>query len=388
MPALVENKSSCCGCFSCLCACPVGAITKKRDEEGFDYPVADNEACVSCGVCDAVCPYKTEFQGALPTKTFAAKNKDEKIYSNSQSGGMFTPLAERILSVGGVVYGATFGQDFITRHIKAETAEEVCFLRGSKYVQSDTSNAFSEIVRDMKHGKTVLFCGTPCQVDGLKKLIEKIGLPNERLFTADLVCYGVPSPGIFEKWKIALEKKYHSRLVSTDLRERGQTRKNAKEKYTFLNGKTLRGRFFTTLYFSHFIMRPSCHNCLFNTEKRVGDITLGDFWGVEKFVPEIADERGVSLVFCNTEKGQALFDSVKEKLFFAESTVEDAVVEQPRLRGIQTSPNERRSEFFEETRAHGILFAMAEFGAFPESKAFKIKKKVFAGFNRVFGKKT
>ena len=204
---LYPDKSKCCGCGSCAASCPKNAISMKNDENGFRYPVIDPEKCVDCGICLRSCAFQNIKETNIPLAVDAAVRKDREKLKKSASGGMFAVIAEKIISQGGAVYGCSMervGGKLYPMHRKAENLRELSSLLGSKYVQSDLGNVFGDIKKELLTERKVLFCGTPCQVAGLKGFLKK---DYENLLTLDLICHGVPSAKMFQDYIAHTEQK-------------------------------------------------------------------------------------------------------------------------------------------------------------------------------------
>lgn len=330
MITLFEKTSECCGCSACSAVCPKNAISMAADEKGFLYPSVDESKCVECGMCKRVCPVQTDFSAEKYTQnSYALKNADEKERKSSSSGGVFIELARAALNKGGVVYGASFTEDFKVIHIRAATAEELERLKTSKYVQSDMNNIYRLVKADLVSGIPVLFSGTGCQVQGLKKFLVK---PYENLFCVDIICHGVPSQKVFDDYLCGMEKKYKSKAVSVNFR--GKTKKNSTKDMLihFENGKIYSSVPLLDSYYSFFakdfMLRDSCHKCVFSSKKRAGDITIGDFPGIEKLCPEFSDNKGVSLLITNTPKGEQLFTEVKSAFIVKQTPFEKSAIQQ------------------------------------------------------------
>ena len=342
LPRLAD-PSRCTGCTACASICPHDAIAMVRDREGFARPVIDGEACVRCGRCTSVCPILTERpRGAMPA-VFAAWNKNDDIRRDSTSGGIFTLLAEHVLEQGGVVYGAAFDSRMHLRHIACFRKEELWRLRGAKYVQSDLNGIFREI-RKWLEQRPVLFSGTPCQVDGLYRYLG--GRP-ENLTTCDLVCHGIPSPGVWEDTVRDLEERRRQSLQAVRFRNKVAGWKESHLTAVYGDGTVDTAPLFRTEYGRAFgralFLRPSCHRCPYTSMSRVGDLTLGDFWGLRP--EELADqqEKGVSLLLVNTPHGSRIFDQLP--LAKQPFPPERAIAGNPRLASpIPASPD--RAAFF------------------------------------------
>lgn len=307
------KQGLCNGCSACRSVCPVGCIEMKRNAEGFLFPVVDESRCVQCGLCGRICPVNAQrnaMQLEMP-KAYAAVSKNHTQRKESSSGGVFSLLAEYVLGQGGVVFGAAFDEGFHLRHIVVETTEGLAQLRGSKYVQSEIGDAYLQAKAYLKAGKLVLFTGTPCQIGGLKAYLQK---DYENLITQDIICHGVPSPEVWEKYKGYLEKKAGSKLSGASFRDKEQGWKQYCTRFSFTNGKQILTAAREDLYMRAFLgnicLRPSCHDCVYKSVNRISDITLADFWGVQKVTPELDDDQGTSLVFLHSQKGRNLFEAI------------------------------------------------------------------------------
>lgn len=261
-------------------------------------------------------------------KTYAVKAKNEETRLASRSGGIFTVLSDYVLNSEGVVYGCILDDNFHVIHARASTRAERNRMRGSKYVQSHMGDIYHHVRSDLENGKSVLFSGTSCQIAGLKMFL---GSNQERLLCVDIVCHGVPSPKVWRDYIVWQEKK-HGKISSVDFRN--------KQKYGWADhvetlslqaGKQIHSRVFTTLFYGHHILRPSCYECPFKSILHPGDITIADYWGIDKAAPGFNDNKGVSLVIINNDKGAAVFDQVRERVEWRETKIEDSM--QPPLKG-------------------------------------------------------
>ncbi len=348
MDSVFDKKNSCYGCSSCVQVCPQAAISFQQDNEGFFYPEIDQVKCIDCGLCRKACPIFKEVKAVAPNypEIYAVWHRDEDIRKSSTSGGVFSALARNVLSQGGVVFGAAFDKDIKVVHVGVDAPEQLYRLQGSKYTQSLIGECYREVKALLKEGKKVLFSGTPCQVNGLYSYLGK-GFDN--LYTCDCVCHGVPSPGIFELYKKHLQQTNKSEIQSFKFRNKLKGWKNYNISVAFKNGTEVHTNFTEDPYMIGFIknmyLRPSCHECKYASVQRQADITLADFWGVEKYNPLLDDDKGTSLILANSPKGSELLEACKDELVIHKADLQAAVRENPSLTG-PSSPNKQRSEFF------------------------------------------
>lgn len=332
---LYETKYDCCGCSACYSICSVNAIHMVADDEGFQYPYINQDLCVNCGKCEMVCPLKVKERKASPLHLYAAKNRNEFIRSKSSSGGIFSLLADYIESNGGVIYGAAFDEKYVVRHMRAETVVEWKKFCVSKYVQSDLNDVFSQIKKDLKNERKVLFSGTPCQVDGLRQYLIHKKVSTDLLLTCDIICHGTPSPLIWHEYLSYLQDAYGREIGFISFRDKDQqgwhnstlTIKD-KEEYPILI-ETQKNNFFFQLFFCGEIIRPACHKCRYSNFCRPGDITLGDFWGIENKYNQFDDDKGVSLVMVNTEAGDNIWKAIRDNAEYFEVSQDECI--QPNL---------------------------------------------------------
>lgn len=313
----VTDTSRCCGCTACKSICPHAAITMVADRLGFLYPQVDMEKCVECGACEKVCAFVSDVDSrvVLPDdaqlEVNAVRHVDTDVLEASQSGGAFTAISDMILDLGGVVYGAAYTDRFSVAHMRTSTKKERDLLRGSKYVQSELQETFRNVRNDLRNGIPVLFTGTPCQVSGLKEYIPDTLRNN--LFLVDFICHGVPSPAVWEDYLKYMGR--HGKIINAKFRDKSvHGWKVHQETFTYQDGVQRRPDTFRVLFYKNIMLRHSCAVCPYNASNHYSDITIADFWGVGELVPSMDGDSGTSMVFCNTEKGNQLFDKAKSLL--------------------------------------------------------------------------
>lgn len=320
----IQKKSQCVGCGACFQACPAGAITLHEDSEGFLYPRVVTDACVECGLCERVCPMADTPapDDSVKPSTFVSYSRDLPMRLHSSSGGLFSELSRKILAEGGLVFGAAFDDDFSVHHICAESEDSLSALRGSKYVQSSTEGTFRQAKQALDAGKSVLFSGTACQIAGLKKFLNR---EYDNLITIDVLCHGVPSPMVWQKYLAEQEK----RVSSVHFRVKEPSWRDYCFGLDYADGTCLRTPRerdpYMALFLQNVILRPSCFSCRFKGMNRPSDITLGDCWGIENYMPAMDDNRGTSVVLVHTSKGQQLLDSLSDSVCLAPAELDRAL---------------------------------------------------------------
>lgn len=309
----IFDKANCTGCSACASICPRGCIKMTEDSEGFLYPAVNEEMCMDCGLCEKVCPMLHKPKQHEILSVYGAKNKSDAVRFTSSSGGMFTLFAENILQQGGVVVGVGLDAKLMAQHMLVDNAAELAKLRGSKYVQSKIGNVYNEVRRLLRAGRRVLFSGTPCQVAGLKGYLVQ---PFDNLVTIDVVCHGVPSPKVYQKYlaELAQEAGEPVREVRFRDKEKGWKRGETlffTEHQRF--GASKRKETYMRLFLNNVSIRPSCGECAFNNKRSLADITIADYWGVDRQIPDFDDDKGVTLVLVNSKAGAALLEQVKSQ---------------------------------------------------------------------------
>lgn len=296
------------------------------DKEGFIQPKINKDLCNNCGLCHKVCPVYKKIENEHNPHIFAALNNSDDIREISSSGGIFYTLAREILSEDGIVFGVKFNEKLDVIHSYTDKESQISEFCGSKYVQSNINNSYSDAEKFLKEGKQVLFTGTPCQIAGLKSYLKK-DYPN--LLTQDFICHGVPTPKAWEKYKELLEKNYQSKIEKAQFRNKSLgwqkysmlIKFKSEEIYSesVLNDAYLKG------FISDIFLRNSCFNCVFKNNNFKSDITLADFWGIDNVLPQINDNKGVSLIIIHTEKGMQYIENIKDSIRLIKVEKEEAL---------------------------------------------------------------
>lgn len=333
-----NNKNQCCGCTACYSVCPTDAITMEYDKEGFLYPSINNALCVNCGKCRNACAFQKGYEEHPVICGYALKHKDIIIRKSSRSGGAFAGIANFVLNLDGVVYGAVYNDDYSVQHFRCESKKDLVKLQGVKYIQSEMKDIFAQVREDVKAGKYVLFSGTPCQVAGLIATLKNIN--RENLYTADLICHGVPNNMIWQEFLRWTERKYKGKLEKALFRDKSYGWNTHFESVT-INGKKHKTKRFCLMFYENDILRPSCYECKYANLNRVGDFTLGDFWGIKRQYKDFVDKDGCSLFLINTKKGQDIFDKIKDDFILRDADVVKASYPNPNLRFPTAEPQNR-----------------------------------------------
>lgn len=324
----ITKKENCTGCHACYNVCPKNCISMNFDEEGFLYPSVDLEKCVECGVCEKVCPIIHTVEVENEPIAVGCYNKDEKIRMDSSSGGIFTLLSELVINSGGVVFGAEFDENYNVRHNYVDNMEELKKFRGSKYVQSTIGNSYCDAKNFLEQGRKVLFSGTPCQIAGLKRYLQK---DYDNLICQDIVCHGVPSTYVWEHYKNFISDG--KKIIGVNFRDKCTGWKTYSLKFDFEDGSSYQNIGNDNAYIKGFVkdfyLRPSCYECKYKTLHRESDVTLADFWGIEANASELDDNKGTSLIFVNSDKGRKCFEKIKENIIFKVVDINESVTFNP-----------------------------------------------------------
>ncbi len=349
----ITDKSKCCGCNACGDVCPKDAITFKTDIEGFWYPEVNMERCIDCGLCEKVCPElhinelkKNDYEQPV---TIAAINKNMKERWDSTSGGAFSALADAMYAQGGYVSGAVYNEDFSVSNFISDNPADLAKLRSSKYLQSNAEGLYKRIRDLLRKGEKVLACGTPCQMAALRSFLHK---DYDNLIIVDFICRGVNSPKVYRKYLDSLERKFGGKVVYVKAKNKELGWRNLTRKVVFDNGKVYYGvrmdDDFRRGYHTNVFCRPSCYVCQYKGFPRMADITIADYWGIEKVDKNLDNNIGTSMILLNSKKGEAYFDLVKDKLEWEYTKFESILPGNIALRKPIEPAKINRKQFFED----------------------------------------
>ncbi|MBR2376636.1 MAG: Coenzyme F420 hydrogenase/dehydrogenase, beta subunit C-terminal domain [Clostridia bacterium] len=378
---IVDFEKKCTGCGACFNTCSNNAISMIYNKEGFSYPKIDANKCLKCNKCDGVCPIvqKGESENYLQ-QVYACQIKDKNMLLTATAGGFFPLLAKKIIDGGGFVYGCLWSNELKAVHKGSDNVDIIKKINGSKYVQSDMIDIFKEIYLNLKKGKTVLFSGTPCQVDAVKKYCKDIDLA--KLITVDVICYGVPSPKLFSAYIEKLNKRHNAKVIDFKFRDK---KTYGWSHTTVITLQRSDGFIFEIEepdhnkidYYKMFgtrnCFRESCYNCQYNVLERVSDFTTGNYWDIEKKSSSFKFELGVSMVLINTNKAKEIFNDIKSEMIVEERTIEDAILSNDALVKGSVYPKQRK-DVYRHFEKKGFDSVYKKY--YQENAMSKIKSKI------------
>ena len=368
---------NCSACRACQCICPKKAINLVESDKGFLYPSIDDTICIECGLCYQVCqcfhsPVKRNYKG------FLAYYDNDAVRTHSQSGGLFYGVAEVILSENGIVYGCAINDDLSVQQIKIESINDLSKLQGSKYVQSDTYGTYNQVARDLKNNKVVIYSGTSCMIDGLYLYLANKKIDYTNLFTCDLICYGVLSPKLFRENLQRISNQHEKKIKNVNFRDKKFGWHSSIQTYIFEDNSQISEKYWAELMYSGFACRECCYQCQYvDISKKPADMTMGDFWGIEKILPNINDDnKGFSLAIVRSSKIEKLLR--KSQLTIQEVPVEHLMDNNRNEKTVQKPY--LYDQFWRDYLKHGLSYCLKKYtvyGGIP----FKLKRKLLKTIN-------
>lgn len=377
---VLASATDCTACAACVSVCPKGCISMVEDKEGFLQPKIDTKQCILCHKCEKTCPIlNTEsISDDFETKAYAVINKDDEIRAQSSSGGVFFPLAKWVIEQGGVVFGARWNDKWDVVHDYAEDIEGVKAFMRSKYVQSVVGDTLKQAKDFLDSGRWVLYSGTPCQLGGLRAYLGK---EYDKLIQVDLICHGVPSPGV---WRSYLKDYFgKEKIIGINFRDKTDGWLNLQNVTIITDVRKVQQKQIENPFYRGFLLninlRNACYNCYFRHHHRSSDITLADYWGVDTICPNMHDNKGTSIGFVHTKKGCELL-SVLPEISKYEQSIENAVRCNKSMKENEEKPRCRKTYF----RIFNLCgFYLSEF-AIRKNMCACIAKKIYKMLKKIF----
>lgn len=381
------NKQQCTGCTSCASICPKQCITMIKDSEGFSYPEIDFSKCIECQLCEQLCPTIQPNILQDNIRVYAVINRDDLVRKESTSGGFFSALAEHFLNKDGYVIGAGYDEQYVVKHMIVNNKNDLSKLREAKYAQSELNDCFIKVKELLNKNQYVLFSGTPCQVGGLKSYLRK---DYERLITVDLVCHGVASPLVWEKYvkyrshhdnNDILPQHIHLRSKVSGWSQYGYSVvfDYTNKQYQIINSQDS----FMKAFVSNMCLRPSCYDCPFKGLDRVSDFTLGDYWGIWDQLPDMDDNKGTSLVFVHGIKGHKMFDAVKDHCIYQEVNSQTSIKQNPSVL-VSSLRNKNRDTFIEDVKKLDFEEVIQKYNLFEKKSKIDIYGRIVKVIKNLF----
>lgn len=372
--------TNCVICENCKNICPKNCINFEKEIESFKYPAVDKNLCINCDLCDSVCPAINIPSSKTLGEFFAVKNKNNKILEKSSSGGIFYTISEQVLKMKGCIIGAAFDDSFNVSHLIVEEIKDLTKLCGSKYVQSSMKSIVNTIKERLYNGQLVLFCGCPCQTAAVKNYV---GDRKDNLILIDFICHGIVSPIVFNEYKKYLEKCYKSDIVEFNFRNKKNGWINSGPLVVFGNGKVYSTPLYKDVYmqgyFKNLNVRASCYSCSYKNFKSGSDLTMGDFWGIQRLIPEFYNYMGNSVLVINTHQGKKIWETVKHNFDYL--PVEKSYILEEN-KGLEVPFNgdlNERKKYFKKAKKVGYIKPLKNYMKKPLLKKIsnQIKRKLF-----------
>lgn len=360
----VVEKTLCCGCGACKDICPKQCISMMKDEYGFIFPHVDTEVCINCGLCEKTCPEinKPTISDIKPNAACIVRSKDPRILRKSTSGGFFYGLCQYVCSQDGVVYGAIIDKNLRVNHARAEDIDDCEQFLGSKYVQSDTTNIYKDIKKDLDDGILVCFSGTPCQVQGLYNYLNRKSYDN--LILVDVVCHGVISGDIWNRYLEYENKKNGAPVSNVQFRSKKYGYQNSVMKIcagTTEIYSTSRTNPYLKIFYSNIALRDSCYNCPAKTLKRFSDFTIFDSWNAHAVLGKKDDDKGYTNVIIQSQKGVEIIERLDSYMEIYEVKLEDVIPKNGGMILKSSSMNPNRKAFLDELQTKGFESAFTHY---------------------------
>lgn len=382
-----KNKSDCCGCTACVTVCPKHCLVMEKDEYGFLFPCLEKEECIHCHRCEAVCPIEKN-KSVSPKEKYPAPiclsgwHREESARATSTSGAAFVGIVQACEKNGfSRFYGVRYDDKLMAIHAGVDSVEELACLVSTKYVQSDIGNAFPDVISDLQSGKKVVFSGTPCQVEGLQNVVpEKM---RDNLITIALVCHGVSSPEAYRKYIQEVGEKNSSSVLKIRFRDKRKKNGELSHRFTTItlqNGKVLADteNLYTLAFGLGLMHRECCNTCPYTTPYRSADFSIGDFWGIEDYKPELKSEisKGISLIYAHSERAKSLLADIGEMMLLNEEPLDHSLhIRQQQLR-MPFARNPRRNRFLKKVVEDGLDFEVVAGREFQRWRYINFVKRI------------
>jgi len=342
----IKNKADCSGCFACAAICPKKCVQSCQDEEGFAYPLVDESECIRCGMCIGLCDNPVVGRKTHEIVSYSATAKSDDVRLASSSGGIFSIISKYIFYKHGVVYGAAMDENATVEHVRVTDEAGLTKLRRSKYVQSRMGDIYNLVEDDLKNERWVLFSGSPCHIGGLKNFLSARGQSDEFLLCLDLICNGVPPQNAFRKYLNDLG--FIGNVDEVNFRDKTNGWQNFSMRIRQGNRtyiRNFRRDSYGMAVLADIMQRPSCYCCKYTHLNYASDLTLADFWGIDKVVPTINADLGVSLVLTHSAKGEQAINASKPFMELVQVQVEDAVRGNSKVVDGHMAPHVNRNVF-------------------------------------------